>query len=878
MAKYIKPIEDDIVDWAKQQLITVKYYNKNDTINTEIENALKIAPSKLGKNGPNRPDIKLFLEISNLRKIPVMIEAKGRKGDFIKINASGEIDNKKKDGSENFANINKYAVNGAIHYATAIVEHTESYKEAIAIGINGFDDYDNERVYEIGVYYISSDNFCIPKKIGNYSDLSFLLNENQNAFVEEIDKTGLTEAENEAKTKEFENEIETKLKNLNQIMEDKLNIYVGFRVKLITGMIMAGLGVENAVSPLEVSELKGEKSSKANDGRVILNKIEAFLEERNLPKEKKEMVITDLSQVFVYSDLWKPIRGESKLKTVYTSVKNDIMPVFTSARHLDFTGRLFNVLNTWVKIPDGNKNDVVLTPRYVTELMVKLTQVNKDSYVWDYAVGSAGFLISAMKLMIKDAESRVHSPKELQEKLWSIKNKQLLGIEKRPDIYLLAVLNMILMGDGSTNIIHKDSLTEYEGKYEQGELNGQDFPADVFLLNPPYSAPGKGFVFVKKAFAKMNEMNKKGKAAVLIQENAGSKYGLPYTKDILENNTLIASIHMADIFKGRATVQTAIYVFDVGTPHSKNSIVKFIDFSNDGYQRLNKKKAGPNVNLKDTNNAAERYEEIVNLVLFGKSYLKIFTEEEYIEDTISLKGDDWTFFQHKQSNITPTEDDFRNTVKDFLIWELSTRIKGKLDSNLKLSVLHNHKLNREDKTCIKEFRSKNIAFVPYKVGELFDIHPTKSYNCTNPKLYSEYGNYEVVSNSSENNGRTGFSSFSPTERDICTFSDTTSGMSTLFYQEGPFIGYSHVQGLYPYSDKWNKYSCLFFVAVLKKCDNGFDYATKMNRELVSDFNVLLPIIESATSKTEFTIDDIDFLFMERFIKAIEKEIIESLFD
>ena len=64
MAKYIKPIEDDIVDWAKQQLITVKYYNKNDTINTEIENALKIAPSKLGKNGPNRPDIKLFLEIS----------------------------------------------------------------------------------------------------------------------------------------------------------------------------------------------------------------------------------------------------------------------------------------------------------------------------------------------------------------------------------------------------------------------------------------------------------------------------------------------------------------------------------------------------------------------------------------------------------------------------------------------------------------------------------------------------------------------------------------------------------------------------------------------------------------------------------------------
>lgn len=123
------------------------------------------------------------------------------------------------------------------------------------------------------------------------------------------------------------------------------------------------------------------------------------------------------SRVFIYSDLWKAENGESKLKTVYTSVKNDIMPIFTSARHLDFTGRLFNVLNAWVDIPDSDKNDVVLTPRYVTELMAKLAQVNMDSYVWDYAVGSAGFLISSMKLMIKDAQERIKSPKKLDEKL-----------------------------------------------------------------------------------------------------------------------------------------------------------------------------------------------------------------------------------------------------------------------------------------------------------------------------------------------------------------------------------------------------------------------------------------------------------------------------
>ena len=674
MAKTVKSIEEQIEDLAKKQLSDVKYYTKTETINSEIETALKSAPSKSGGAGANFPDIKLLLETKKMRRIPVMIEVKGKKGDFIKLSSEGEIDNKKKDGTENFTNINKYAVNGAVHYANAIVEHTASYKEVVAIGINGYYDESETLITELGVYYISLDNFCIPKKIGNYSDLSFLSKKNQPAFIDEIDKAGLTEEEIEAKAREYENQIEVKLKKLNQAMQDTLNISVGSRVELVTGMIMAGLGTEG-VAPLEIAELKGETGTKTNDGRVLINKIDSFLEKRSLPQEKKEMIVNDLSRVFVYSDLWKPLNGESKLKSVYTSVKNDIMPIFTSAKHLDFTGKLFNVLNAWVDIPDSDKNDVVLTPRYVTELMAKLAQVNKDSYVWDYAVGSAGFLISSMKLMIKDAKERIHSPKELSEKIAAIKYKQLLGIEKRSDIYLLAVLNMILMGDGSSNIIHKDSLTEYEGKYEQGEMNGKDFPANVFLLNPPYSAPGKGFIFVKKALSKMS----KGRAAILIQENAGSGNGLPYTKDILKNNTLLASIHMSDIFKGKAGVQTAIYVFDVGTPHNEKQIVKFIDFSNDGYTRQNRKKSGQDVNLKNTDNAYDKYQEIVNLVLYGKTYLNHFTEEQYIEDSISLEGNDWTFSQHIKPNTIPTEDDFRKTIKEYLGWKVSAILRGDID-------------------------------------------------------------------------------------------------------------------------------------------------------------------------------------------------------
>ncbi len=667
-----KSIEEKIEDLAKRQLekIGVKYFSKTDFINPEIEDALEKAPSKNGGTGKNYPDIKAFIETRNMRKIPVMIEVKGRKGDFIKVNANGEIENKTKEGKPNYKNIERYAVNGAIHYADAIAQYTESYKEVIAIGINGYEEA-NEIKTELGVYYMSADNFLIPKKIEDYSDLSFLQNSNLNNLIEKIDNLNLTDEEIEEKAKEFENDIEKKLKSLNQKMQDDLKISVGSRVELVTGMIMAGLGVENKVAPLEISDLKGEMGEKSNDGYVIINKIESFFSERNLPKEKKEMIINDLSRVFIYSDLWKTINGESKLKSVYTSVKNDIMPIFTSAKHLDFTGKLFNVLNAWVDIPDSDKNDVVLTPRYVTELMARLAEVDKDSYVWDYAVGSAGFLISSMKLMIKDAEERIKSPKEKSEKISKIKYEQLLGIEKRSDIYLLAVLNMILMGDGSSNIIHKDSLKEYTGQYEQGDLNGTDFPANVFLLNPPYSADGKGFVFVEKALSKM----KGGKAVILIQENAGSGNGLPYTKNLLENNTLLASIHMADIFRGKAGVQTAIYVFEIGKKHKEKHIVKFIDFSNDGYTRQNRRKSGQDVNLRNTDNAIERYNEIVNLVLYGKQYLQYFTEDEYIEDTITLNGDDWTFSQHKKINTNPTEEDFKNTVKEFLAWKVGEVLK-----------------------------------------------------------------------------------------------------------------------------------------------------------------------------------------------------------
>ena len=667
--------------WVKEQLKGIKLYPKTDFINPQIEKALKTEPSKTGGKGANYPDIKCFLSSTD-GDIPVMIEVKGTKDALVKLNTESNVpDNLTKKGEPNFTNIAKYAVNGAVHYANAIMRHT-TYKEVLAIGVNGYKDSLENIIYEVSVWYLSRKNLFYPKKVAQYSDISFLQPTHQHTLLELIANIDLTEEEIEKLKSSLEDDIERKLKDLNQKMQDELQIVVNQRVQLVTGLIMAGLGVKNEdgtikVHPLREDELRGDMDAENNDGVVIMHKIKSYLKDKNLPTEKIDMIEGILNVVFKNSHLEVPINGESKLHTLYHDIKNNIIPFLTGELHnLDFTGRLFNVLNAWVDVPDGDKNDVVLTPRSVTELMANLCQVNKDSYVWDFATGSAGFLISAMHQMIADAQAKITSPEELRAKINHIKIEQLLGVEKLAEIYLLAVLNMILMKDGSANIIHSNSLTEFNGNYEQGKLKGKPFPADVFLLNPPYSAEGKGFVFVERAF-KM--MSKKGMAAVLIQENAGSGNGLPFTKNILVKNTLIASIKMPiDLFIGKSSVQTAIYVFEVGKPHAIESVVKFIDFSDDGYSRMNRKHSSQSVNLRDTNNARERYAEVVKLVRYGKGIndenLHYF-QGTYLEDHITLNGNDWTFGQHKKIETIPTEEDFRKVVKEYLAWRISEVIK-----------------------------------------------------------------------------------------------------------------------------------------------------------------------------------------------------------
>lgn len=142
---------------------------------------------------------------------------------------------------------------------------------------------------------------------------------------------------------------------------------------------------------------------------------------------------------------------------------------------------------------------------------------------------------------------------------------------------------------------------------------------------------------------------------------------------------------------------------------------------------------------------------------------------------------------------------------------------------------------------------------------MFDIHPTKSYKGLKKEDLDEEGTTPFVVNSAENNGIGGFSNLEPTEcGGIITFSDTTEG-NTFFYQPDAFIGFAHVQGMYPRHAQWSSYSLLFLTSILTFHNHWrYNYGRKMRRDNIMDTKILLPAKDGLP----------DWKFMENYIKSL----------
>jgi hypothetical protein len=357
--------------------------------------------------------------------------------------------------------------------------------------------------------------------------------------------------------------------------------------------------------------------------------------------------------------------------------------------------------------------------------------------------------------------------------------------------------------------------------------------------------------FVEKALSLMN----KGYAAIIIQSSTGIGKAKEYNKRILEENTLLVSIKMPeDLFIGKSIVQTHIYVFRVNEPHQKDEVVKFIDFSNDGFTRTNRRKAS--TNLKDTHQAKERYEELVNLVRFGKSKMNIFSESNYYENTIDPKsGEDWN--QSAPIDTKPSLQDFKNTIAEFLDWEVSNHQMQKYFDGRKIEKIDS-KLNR---------KLKGTEWKEFKLKELFDIHGNPQLNKSS-FTFGENADYPYFTRTVLNNGIAGYVEYLDEDHKI-EGNCLAVGMLGMqfFYMEKDFYAGQFTKRAIPKSFVLNKRRANYFISMFNKYQKDFQSVLVRNFERTFNETVIqLPVKNK----------EIDFDFIENFISDVEKERITEL--
>ena len=290
--KKIQSVEPNIADlvngWLKSYGLDYKL--EQESLNPSIDKALDEYKSKQGGTGGNRPDCKLILRDSELKYYPVLIEYKGYKDRLVKFDDSGNVAIKTSDNKNDYKSINSYAVNGAIHYANALLHYTD-YSDIIAIGVTGYKSEDDVLHHEIGVYYVSSKNFGFGQNVGRYNDLSFLKVDNFNSFVEKIKSLNLTEDEKNKSIEKRELEISSSLVRLNNdVRNNESGLSERARMYLVAASIIANLGIKGEVKPLEKSDLKGSDEKGERDGDVMLRKINTFLTKKNVPEDKKNLI------------------------------------------------------------------------------------------------------------------------------------------------------------------------------------------------------------------------------------------------------------------------------------------------------------------------------------------------------------------------------------------------------------------------------------------------------------------------------------------------------------------------------------------------------------------------------------------------------------
>lgn len=839
-------LEADVDDYVKAILSSLGLkkgldYNEKSAMSDYMKEALKGAAKTKGKKHFGIPDFHL-----ESRKIPVVIENKLGNKYHISANKSGiKMDEK---------SIKNYAVNGAVYYAKNMIE-SKKYDEVIAIGISG---EDNESI-KISTYYVFS-SYIEPKYMKNYSTLGFL--ESQKSFEAFYEDATVTEDEKHRILIKTREELLRHAKNLNKLMNNH-NVGVEQRVVYVSGMLLSMQDIvddeKNIIDlGLTPDDLKGIQTDEKRDGVIIMSHLKDYLSQKKIPADKRSIMI-DSFKMSIALDAARDIPttvdkvvanlidGDASItKQIFVYLYENIYTAINlSGGALDIMAEMYSTFLKYA-LSDGAPLGKVLTPPYITSMMAKILDVNKDSRVMDIAAGSAAFLVAAMDLMIEDANKTYgKGTKQAQDEIETIKHEKLLGVEIDAKMYTLAASNMILRGDGSTKIRKADTFSTPKEIYTE-------FMANVLLLNPPFSYVDNGLPFLEFG---LDNMEVGGKAAVIIQDSVGAGKSIGTTANILKKHKMLASIKMpADLFMPNANVQTSIYIFEAGTPHNcEYDIVKFIDFRNDGYKRTERC-------IKEVDYPVERYQDIYLLYRLGFNAVKNLQfhahlwdiDKVYCEDTITAEGNDWNFEKHVATSNVPKDISFVSSVDIHLSWELGNWISNQ------------HNLTSQDSIDMLKKKEKQL----YSVSEVFDIYKIPSYNKEHLVMPDDFDEvYDYITRTTTDRGiceKTGFID-SEGMNEAGTFSLGLLSM-VFYYRENDWYAGQFMRKI-SCKHKIDRWAAIYLETVL----NGLSekLLSGLVRDVDSTFLDLEIELPSQNGK-------IDFEWMSNYVKSREKQVMKDM--
>lgn len=535
-----------------------------------------------------------------------------------------------------------YAMNGALFYAKHLAKNT-TYKKIIAVGVSG-----DKKKHKISPIYVDDTDYY-----RELPDVESFISFNEKNIDEYYTREILKEDTN------TEKELAEILKDAASLHEDLRN-YGNLKdidkPLVVSGILLALNEIEK--KSFSIDNLVGDTVE--TDGQKIYKAIESNLKRVNVqPQVKLDKILSQFS-IIRDTQILNEINdtlGETPLKYyakfLYEKIFKSIK--YTSSSE-DYLGRFYGEFMSYSG-GDGQTLGIVLTPKHITELFCELLDLKSEDVVLDPCCGTAGFLIAAMHMMLKKAKD------DTQKK--HIRKEQLHGIELQPYMFTIATTNMILRGDGKSNLINENFLKQESDKLQLKSPT-------VGMMNPPYSQGSKKnpdlyeICFTEHL---LDSLVEGGRCAVIVPQSSmtgKTKEEQAVKENILKHHTLEGVITLnKDTFYG-VGVMPCIAIFTAGEPHPANKECKFINFENDGY------KVSPHIGLIETESAKDKKQHLLD-VWFDR----IEADTKFCVKTTIEATDEWLHSFYYFNDEIPTDADFDKTVGDYLSFEFSMIMQGR---------------------------------------------------------------------------------------------------------------------------------------------------------------------------------------------------------